>query len=110
MCLSETMGAFCLSVVIFTDREAFVMTKETGSLRELCRGGKVYVRLPDEGAARRFLRQAEAEGFRFGDGVKPTARHYSDMMAIAPDGTLCYVTAAGRIAVASGRVKAVEWE
>lgn len=36
--------------------------------------GKVYVYLRDEVIARRFLQDAENEGFTFGDGEKPTAR------------------------------------
>ena len=87
------------------------MSKEARkTIRELCRGGKAYVRLRDGETARDFLRQAEAEGFHFGDGAKPTARHLSDLMGVTPDGALFYVTAAGRIAVGCGRAKAVDWE
>ena len=60
-------------------------------------GERVYVYLKDEENARRFLRQAESEGFTFGDGVKPTDRHWSDLYAIHPDGTLNYVGSVGRI-------------
>ena len=60
-------------------------------------GERMYVHLNDEETAMRFLRQAESEGFTFGDGVKPTDRHWSDLYAIHPDGTLNYVGAIGRI-------------
>ena len=43
---------------------------------------RVYVHLNDEETAMRFLRQAESEGFTFGDGVSPTDRHWSDLYAI----------------------------
>ena len=60
-------------------------------------GERVYVHLNDEETAMRFLRQAESEGFTFGDGVSPTDRHWSDLYAIHPDGTLNYVGTVGRI-------------
>lgn len=65
-------------------------------------GERVYIYLKDEETARRFLRDAEAEGFTFGDGVRPTERHWSDLYAIHPDGTLNYVGAIGRIEYGSG--------
>ena len=65
-------------------------------------GERVYVHLKEEETAMRFLRQAEAEGFTFGDGVKPTDRHWSDLYAIHPDGTLNYVSTIGHIEYGSG--------
>ena len=65
-------------------------------------GERVYVYLKDEQTAQRFLRNAVTEGFTFGDGVKPTDRHWSDLYAIHPDGTLNYVGAIGHIAFGSG--------
>ena len=65
-------------------------------------GERVYVHLKDEETAMRFLRQAESEGFTFGDGVKPTDRHWSDLYAMHTDGTLNYVGANGRIHYGSG--------
>ena len=65
-------------------------------------GERVYVHLKDEETAMSFLRQAESEGFTFGDGVNPTDRHWSDLYAIHPDGTLNYVSTNGRIHYSSG--------
>lgn len=65
-------------------------------------GERVYVHLKDEETAMSFLRQAESEGFTFGDGMKPTERHWSDLYAIHPDGTMNYVGSVGRIEYASG--------
>lgn len=73
------------------------MIKELASMGEC-----VYVHLKDEETAERFLHQAESEGFTFGDGVSPTDRHWSDLYAIHPDGTLNYVGANGRIHYGSG--------
>ena len=64
-------------------------------------GERVYVHLKDEETAMSFLRQAESEGFTFGDGVKPTDRHWSDLYAIHPDGTLNCVGTNGRILYSS---------
>ncbi len=61
------------------------------------KGERVYVHLKDEETAMSFLRQAESEGFTFVDGVNPTDRHWSDLYAIHPDGTLNYVGMVGRI-------------
>lgn len=43
------------------------------------------------------MTEAEAEGFTFDDGLNPTCRHWSDLYAIHPDGTLNYVGAIGHI-------------
>ena len=73
------------------------------TIRELANlNGRVYVFLADEATGRQFLEQAEQEGFTFGDGVKPTQRHWSDLMAVNHDGTINYVGTNGRIAWSSG--------
>ncbi len=72
---------------------------EKRTVRELSRlQGRVYVFLKDDLTGERFLRAAEAEGFTFGDGVRPTERHYSQVMAVNADGTLCFVGGAGMTA------------
>ena len=73
-------------------------------------GERVYVHLKDEETAMRFLRQAESEGFTFGDGVKPTDRHWSDLYAMHTDGTLNYVGTNGRIHYGSGADEIVRIE
>ena len=73
------------------------------TIKELVRmGERVYIYLKDEKTARRFLREVEAEGFTFGDGVHPTDRHWSDLYAIHSDGTLNYVGAIGHVEYGSG--------
>ena len=73
------------------------------TIKELANmGERVYVHLQDEETAMRFLHQAESEGFTFGDGVKPTDRHWSDLYAIHPDGKLNYVGTNGHIHYGSG--------
>ena len=64
--------------------------------------GRVYVYLANTEIGHRFLQQAEAEGFTYGDGAKPMEREYAEIMAINPDGTLNYVGTNGRIAYGSG--------
>ena len=58
---------------------------------------KVYVRMNSDEICKRFFAQAESEGFLFG-GEKPTEKHPSDLIAMLPDKSLCYVGAIGRIA------------
>ena len=60
--------------------------------------GKVYVNLPDAQLGNLFLQQAEAEGFSFADGVKPTKRPYAQFMAVNPNKTINYVDTNGMIA------------
>ena len=72
------------------------------TIKELANTGeRVYVHLKDEETAMKFLHQAESEGFTFGDGVSPTDRHWSDLYAIHPDGTMNYAGSVGRIEYAS---------
>ena len=73
------------------------------TIRELANlNGRVYVFLADEVIGRQFLEQAEQEGFTFQDGVEPTQRHWSELMAVNHDGTINYVGTSGRIAWSSG--------
>ena len=62
---------------------------------------KVYVRMSSDEICKAFLAQAENEGFLFG-GMKPTAKHPSDLIAVLSDKTLCYVGTIGRMAAGSG--------
>ena len=64
--------------------------------------GRVYVYLANAEIGQRFMQQAEAEGFTFKDGAKPTERGYEEVMAINHDGSLNFVGTNGRIAYGSG--------
>lgn len=76
------------------------------TIRELSQmNGRIYIYLPTPELGERFLRQAELEGFTFGDGEKPTARQYAEVMAVNRDGTINYVGTNGRIAYGCGAVK-----
>lgn len=60
--------------------------------------GKVYVRIDTAADGAHFLTQAEAEGFRFSDGVLPSARSWAKLFSLTPDGVLSYATFAGHAA------------
>ena len=60
--------------------------------------GKVYVYLRNEVVARKFLQDAENEGFTFGDGEKPTARPGNNLYAVNHDWTISHVGWAGHMA------------
>ncbi len=62
---------------------------------------RVYVRMSSDEICKAFFAQAENEGFLFG-GMKPTAKHPSDLIAVLSDKTLCYVGTIGRMAAGSG--------
>ena len=76
------------------------MSKTIRELSEI--NGRVYIFLRTPELGRRFLLQAEQEGFTFGDGEKPTARQYAEVMAVNRDGTINYVGTNGRIAYGGG--------
>lgn len=59
---------------------------------------RIYVYLKDDQTGHAFLKQAEAEGFTYQDGEKPTKREYSMIMAVNPDKTLNFVGVVGRMA------------
>ena len=60
--------------------------------------GRVYVHLSSKNVAKIFLQNAESEGFRFGDGKKPTKRKWDDIYALNKDFTLNFVGYIGHIA------------
>lgn len=59
---------------------------------------KVYVYLGNHSIAERFLMDAEREGFRFGDGARPTERGISDLFVINQDWSISYVGFVGHMA------------
>ena len=65
--------------------------------------GKVYVYLRDEVIARRFLQDAENEGFTFGDGEKPTARPRNNLYVVNRDWTISHVGCTGHMAFQSAK-------
>lgn len=66
--------------------------------------GKVYVRIDASADGTQFLTQAEAEGFRFSDGVLPSARPWAKLFSVTADGNFCYVTFAGHTAAGANAV------
>ena len=63
---------------------------------------KVYVKMDNADDCKRFFCLAEKEGFLFSGSAKPTEKHTSDLIAMLPDRTLCFVNTYGRIATRSG--------
>ena len=62
---------------------------------------KVYVKMSSDEICKAFFAQAEKEEFLFG-GIKPIEQEPSDIIAVLPDKTLCYVGTIGKIAAGSG--------
>ena len=83
------------------------MTTLRDTIRQYNR--KVYVRIDTASDGDRFLRQAEAESFRFSDGVLPTARLWAKLIALTPDGVLSYATFAGHMAAGANAVPVLRW-
>ncbi|MCD8188140.1 MAG: hypothetical protein LUD57_05985 [Ruminococcus sp.] len=73
--------------------------KSVRTLTELRNGftGKVYIYLDSDEICKKFLQDAENEGFRFGKN-KPTESNGSDIIALERNKRLSYVGFAGRMA------------
>ena len=83
------------------------MTTIRDTIRQYNR--KVYVTIETETDGDRFLRQAETEGFRFSDGVLPTARPWAKLFSLTADGTLSYAAFAGHMAAGANAVPVLRW-
>ncbi len=53
-------------------------------------GTAAWIFCRDEATGKRFLKDAENEGYRFGDGVKPTERHWHYVYVPHQDKTLAH--------------------
>ncbi len=60
--------------------------------------GRIYIYLATDDIGKRFLQDAENEGFLFPDGVKPTQREVAGIFAINDDMTINYVGFVGHVA------------
>ena len=99
----ETMGAFVLSKGILLWEDDPMQIENIKTITELSQlDGRVYVHLPTDELATQFMRQAEAEGFTFADGVKPTERFATEVMAVNSNHTINYVGATGHTAFGAG--------
>ena len=62
---------------------------------------KIYVHLSTPELGKAFMEQAEAEGFTFIDGAKPTTRLEETFVCLNPDHTLSFIGTFGRMAYGS---------
>ena len=58
---------------------------------------KVYILLKTKAIQYRFMSDAEREGITYGDKATVTERPVDDIMALRPDGTICFLGWAGRV-------------
>lgn len=58
---------------------------------------KVYILLHTKEIQYRFMSDASREGITYGDGIKATERMADDIMALHPNGTICFLGWAGRL-------------
>ena len=58
----------------------------------------IFIYCRSRNIAARFLADAEAEGFTFGDGKMPTEKEYSDIYSLHDDLTISYIGWAGHMA------------
>ena len=68
------------------------------TIRELIgKEEKVYILLRNKPIRYRFMADAAMEGITYGDGVPATDREVEDIMALTPDGTICFLGWAGHM-------------
>ncbi len=73
------------------------------TIRELINSEKkVYIFLGSRAIRYRFMSDAELEGITYGDNAKPTERQVDEIMALNPDGTICFLGLVGRICYHAG--------
>lgn len=70
----------------------------------------VYIILKNEEIAKRFMADAEAEGITFSDGIKATNKDPDDIIAMLPNGTICYVGFIGRMCRYSNQCLCIDYE
>ncbi len=68
---------------------------------------KVYIYLRNEAIRLRFSHEAEKEGITFDDGEKATERAVDDVIALLPEGTICFLGFVGRMCYGSGSADAI---
>ena len=67
---------------------------------------KVYFYMKDKETCQRFYRDAEREGITF-CGQKPTQKETTDIIALLPEGEICYVGCAGHMCFHHGGMEGV---
>ena len=68
------------------------------TIRELVgKEEKVYILLRSKSIRYRFMADAAMEGITYGDGTPATDREVEDIMALTPDGTICFLGWAGHM-------------
>lgn len=60
--------------------------------------GAVYIYVPNKDIEKKFLLDAEAEGFTFGNGKKPTTSPGNDLYRLEDGWKLCHVGYVGHLA------------
>lgn len=81
------------------NKETFKRENTTRTLSSLLEPeSKIYVYLADESVKTLFMKTAEKEGYRFGDGEMPTNRQPDEVMTVNEDHTINYIGFAGRMA------------
>jgi len=56
----------------------------------------IYFKMSSREVCKQFYEQAAREGLLFG-GINPTYKETTDLVALLPDGSICYVGWAGRM-------------
>lgn len=68
------------------------------TIRELIgKEEKVYILLRNKPIRYRFMADAAMEGNTYGDGTPATDREVDDIMALCPNGTICFLGWAGHM-------------
>lgn len=83
------------------------------TIRELAGTAEnVYILLRNKPIRFRFMADAAMEGITYKDGTPATDREADDIMALQPDGTICYVGWVGRLfyRIGEGNILRVDYK
>ena len=83
------------------------------TIRELVgKEEKVYILLRSKSIRYRFMADAAMEGITYGDGLPATDREVDDIMALCPNGTICFLGWAGHMCYhhSEGSVLRIDYE
>ena len=82
------------------------MNKTIAELTKL--SGAVYIYVPNRDIEKKFLEDAEKEGFSFGSGIRPTRSPGNDLYRIMKDMIMCHVNFFGHAAFDNKNVGSVD--
>ena len=87
----------------YTERPIPTVADRIDKIKELAMAGHLYIYSIDEETGNQLMEDLENAGYRFGDGERPTAREWAELINVSNDHTLCYPGMVGHMTFQSGK-------